>query len=309
MTMDQNWAQPNVPAQPAKKPGIVGLVVAIVLIVAGPILIVIGSLNFTSGVGSAEVYYSNDFPAQVDLKAGDETGIWLEHDANGFCQVLDPMMLPVPISTSGFGSQTVNEYDLAATFIPPSDGAYTVICSATLIPFQFKVAPTMHVAGFVIGLVAGIFLLFAGIILLIITLLRRTRTRNNQSFAWPPIQPGYAPSSPASGSVPPSQPDYGTLPQPSQYPPSPQPQFPSSPPAPTVVPSAQPPQYAPAPQPPAPQPDYGLPPQPVYGAFPRLTPPSQSAPEPSSAESPSSAAPPDMPSFIPPPSPPAPSAP
>jgi len=225
MTMDQNQAQPEPPA--AKQPGKTGIIVGIVLLIAAPIILGAAIFAFVSGVSGTTTYISDTVPAEVDLKEGDQTGIWIEQNGSGYCQVFDPMMLPIAIETSGFASQTVNEYELAAVFLPNQDGTYTVICSGNLIPFHFRVAATGHVASFAIGLTIGIIMIPAGIILLIVTVLRRSAWKNNNSHQpaqqiWQPqpAQPMYEPPQQSSYGPVPSQPAYGSPPQPDSAAPS-----------------------------------------------------------------------------------------
>lgn len=291
MTMDQNLAQPGQPVK--KQPSIIGIIIGVVMLVAGPIIMTIAIVSFVTGVTSTPTYMSDSIPVEVDLKANEEMGIWIEQSGLGYCQVLDPIMLPVPIDTVSPGVQTVNDYSLAATFTPYEDGIYTVMCSGDLLPFSFKVAPANTAGSFAIGLVVGILLLFAGIVVLILTLVRRSawKRKNQQSpFAYAPqppqpaygqplpqpVQPGYGMPTP-----PPAQPGYGT--------PSPPPAQPGH-----GTPASQSPQqgYATTPSQPA-QPGYGpTPSQPDSPTPPQS--PSQSWPTPFDTP------PPQAPSFIPP---------
>lgn len=331
MTMDQNSVQPVQPIQPMqpmqpaqpvqlaqpvkKQPSIIGIIIGIVLIIAGPICIVLAAISFAAGPASSTEYLSDGLPAVVSLNAGDETGIWIEHTGYGYCNVYDPMMDPVTIDTN-VPSESVNDYDLAATFVPGQSGLYTVTCTSGLYPFFFKVAPTMNVAGFVIGLVIGILAIPIGAILLIVTLVRRSswKRRNAQPATVYPVQPPWQPqpvqlmqpgqpvppvyAQPAQPTQPgqpvpptyaqPAQPPYITptqsvQPTPPTYGvPTPAPTAPIQPAAPTYgqpTPSPVQPPYGTTPQStqPAPQPDLGTTPQPVYGQqFPTPAQPTES---------------------------------
>ena len=274
MTMDQNWtppAPPNVPvAQPAKKqPGIVGIIIGIVLIVIGPIVIGIVAITSTSGIATATTFVSDSAPAIVSLSSGDETGIWIEHSGTGYCQVLDPMMLPVPMNTSGFVSQSVNEWDLAAIFVPDADGMYTVICSSSdITPFHFKIASTIQATGLAMGIIIGIIILIVGIpvglVILILTVVRRSTWKKNNptqsAMSYPTPAPTWQPPQPPQPGQPVAQPQYGSTQQPAYGPPAPQPA------------------YGPPARPEVPQPQqYGTPPQ-QYGQQP--TQPPQYEPQP-----------------------------
>jgi len=199
-----------------KKPGIVGIIVGIALIVvgvaAGVIVIVTTALDSAVGVMGAETFSSDAPPAEVSLEAGSDMGIWLDQMSVGNCGVLDPSMAEVPLTKSGFVSQTMNDFRLVATFTPPVDGVYTVMCESYSSSVLFKVAPTIATAGLAAGIVVGVLLIvllpIAGIIVLIVTVVRRSHW--NRQYAqpapmpYPPMQ--YAPSQ-VSAPVQPNQPN------------------------------------------------------------------------------------------------------
>lgn len=202
-----------------KKPGIagiiIGLAIVVVGVVAGVITIVATAVNSTAGLSQAQTFASDDAPVEVTLNAGDPMGIWVTRETAGNCQVSDPSLSDVPLTTSGFASETVNDFDLAATFTPPVDGVYTVMCQSTSFSFSYKVAPVIEVAGLAVGIVVGVLLIVFGFIIgaavSIVTIVRRSswNSKNAAKMVQPaqmsqpmqadqPVQPAqqYPPSQP-----------------------------------------------------------------------------------------------------------------
>ncbi|MCL2471495.1 MAG: hypothetical protein FWF25_07125 [Propionibacteriaceae bacterium] len=249
------------PSDAKRKPGAVGFIVGAALIVVG---IVVGVILIVASAGGAMITVTSQpsFPtdqdaAQVTLTGGQTMGLWFSDSGRGNCAIQDPSgndVNFVPISTTT--TQTVNNYQLVATFQTTDTGEYSILCQSTGAPFQFKVASTLDVAKFGGGVVGGILLIFiggiAGIVVMIVTGVRRSSwTRRNRSFtavggyngaanygptgaqqqvyqpgAYSPgaPQPGYAPGQP----IPPQQPPYSP-PPPAQGTPTYQPpSFPGS---------------------------------------------------------------------------------
>ena len=268
MTMGQPVAK--------KQPGVAGIVIGIILIVLGPViggLVIAGAaVGSVSSVTNADTYTADGSMQDITLTGGKVMGIWAETHAVGNCDVVDSDYNEVPLATSGFSAQTVNNtYQLVATFVPPADGTYTVECLASNDSWTYKVAPQMNVSGLATGLVVGIIIIpvafIIGLVLLIVTLVRRSNWKKAQAAtamsAFAPGTPSpYQPGSPygvptttpaSTGPQMPygSQPSAGPqMPYGSQPPAAPQVPYGSQPPtAPQMPYGSQPPA---APQPPYP---------------------------------------------------------
>jgi len=190
MTMEQNWDEPPRPLYPelasaTKQPGAGGTIAGVILMILGPviggIIIAVTAFSSVADVTNAETFISDSVPASIELTAGVETGLWLGDNGYGFCPVYDPEWAPVPQTSVTFGTQRVNDFDLAATFTPEVDGIYTVTCTSAASPFHFRVAPLIQVSGQALGVIVGVvviaLLFFTGLILLIVAIVRRSSWR------------------------------------------------------------------------------------------------------------------------------------
>ena len=165
----------------ARRPGIAGIVVGIILMVCGPVMgggvIEYSTLRSASQIDAAQTFSSNGTPAQVALTGTSEMGIWITPGGHGSCQVYDPKLVPVPLSIDGFTRQSANQYDLAGTFTPTGDGMYTVVCSSTPASFTFKIAPVPQPKGSTTLIIAGVVIIvvvfLVGLALLVAMLIRR----------------------------------------------------------------------------------------------------------------------------------------
>jgi len=216
------------PAAAPKKPGVAGVVIGIILMVVGPIigivLAVASTVGSVSSVTSAPTYQADGLPHHVNLTVGQQAGIWMVDGSwnNGVdCQVTDPTgndvdLLPPVIS------QNVGNYTLTASFMPPSSGQYTVACvGATVDPY--RVAPLLAVRTLAGGIIGGILIIIvtflAGLILLIVTLVRR----GSWTSKYGPKPPSMMPPAYGAQPMPYGQP-YPAPGQPPYYPPNNPPQ-------------------------------------------------------------------------------------
>ncbi|MCL2471496.1 MAG: hypothetical protein FWF25_07130 [Propionibacteriaceae bacterium] len=200
---------PGQPTALKKKPGIAGFIIGPILIVVGivlfPVVILGGVLGATSGVSSQPSYPSDQDPVQVTLTGGQETGFWFSANGYGACAVADPSGNLVDLTILDDSQhQVADHFVLVETFVPATDGQYTVACQSTNTPFQFKVAPTVDMAktgsGIAIGVTIAWILIAGGIALLIVTGVRRSRwTRKNRSLAASAGYNGSANFGPAGG--------------------------------------------------------------------------------------------------------------
>jgi len=171
-------------ASPAKKkPSAAGIIIGIVLMIISPVSgrVLIGTTasNATSEFTSATAYGADGVKHEVPVKAGQETGIWTGPDmTTGVCKVWDSagnlatIRLPV-------GTTTVGDYKLSRIFVPAKDDVYSVACqSDDQTVWHYKVAATVSVVGIVAVIIGGVVLVLVsglvGLILLIVTLVRRS---------------------------------------------------------------------------------------------------------------------------------------
>ncbi|MCL2783812.1 MAG: hypothetical protein FWD80_07605 [Propionibacteriaceae bacterium] len=224
--MSNNYGAPLQPT--SKKPGAAGFVIGALLIVVGftvgMVMFFTSFLGQASDVSNAQAFDSDGTFNAVTLSGGQQTGIWVNNSGVGTCEVDDPSGLPISVSTSVTSSQTVNGFDLVATFTPDGNGDYLVACLSTGTDFSYKVAPVMFSSG-AMGWVLGIAIMavgiIAGIVLLIVTGVRRSHwTKNNR--------PTPAPQGQSWGSYPPTGQTAPTY-QPEQYPTPPQRPYPGYP--------------------------------------------------------------------------------
>jgi|GEM_PF-1237399 len=268
MSVTAPYAPP--PAQPAKKkPGKVGIIIGIALLVLGPvigtILIVTSAIGSSSGVARAPAFAADGNPNPVSLDAGVNMGIWTNPGdiVGGTCQILDPSGGNVAFSTSNVTNETMNNYQLAATFTPPVSGTYTVRCATTGTAFNFKIAPPMQVGGLVVGIVVGVLLIvvgiLAGLVVLIVSLIRRSHWKSRYgpealAAAQPYAQPEPAAWTPAPVPDQPTPVPPQAWPSASQLPTAPPVAQPTVPPAQPPVPPTWQPVAPPLAEPPSPAP-------------------------------------------------------
>ena len=163
-----------------KKPSLAGIVIAVVMMILGPvvgiILIIASAVGSTADLTEAQSYSSKS-EAQVTLTAGEAMALWATNHSWD-CTIEDSAGNNIPLLTPVGTSQSVGRYSLVATFTPVVTGPHTVNCTGSETVFEFKIAPSMSVGGLVGGLLVGIFLiiggLFLGLILLIVTIVRRS---------------------------------------------------------------------------------------------------------------------------------------
>ena len=198
------------PAPATRKPGKAGIIIAIALIVLGPvigtILIVVSTLSATSAISGAAPYAADDSPVPIELTGGAEMGLWVYDAQVDRCQIADPTGAVVPLNGPGSTSSSLNGYSLVATFTPPSSGTYVVAC-ATPSASTFKIAPRIQAGGMVAGIVAGVLLivvlLFGGLALLIVTVVRRSSWNSRYGPGAQAVAPAYPyPDQPTPGPTP-----------------------------------------------------------------------------------------------------------
>jgi heme/copper-type cytochrome/quinol oxidase subunit 2 len=170
------------PGTAPKKPSIAGIVLAVLLIVLGPLIgtvvTVVSAVGSVEGISDAHPYVADSDTAQVDLASGEEMGVWVSINRGYDCQITFPSG-QILTATAGPGMRTVvNNYNLAMTFVATQPGTYTVLCrSSESGGYTFKIAPPLEVAPFAAGILTGVLIIVAGVLggvaMLIITIVRR----------------------------------------------------------------------------------------------------------------------------------------
>jgi len=197
---------------PKKKPSIAGIIIGIALVVVGPIIGIIliagAAVSSVSDLNSSAVLEADGSLYGVNVTAGTVTGLWTDHTASGNCEVIDTSGNDVALS-SPTGSQTIGNYELIAVFTPATTGQYGVTCTGG---FEYKVAGIIQAGklagGIVIGVLVIIVTFIAGVVLIVVTAVRRSSWTKKYG---PNARGAYPPGPPAG------PPTYG---QPQGYPPA-----------------------------------------------------------------------------------------
>lgn len=175
----------------SKKPGAIGIILGIVLIVAGFVGGVAIVMAATADIRNATAYPADDQYHNVNLPGGQKQGIWINNSGKGRCDVEDSSGTEVTSLAAENGSQSVNGWTLAVSFTPDTSDTYQVGCHSDSGDFSFKVAPLMSAgmvgAGVAVMGVGGL----AGLVLIIVTAVRRSSwtRKHNQALASPWGQP------------------------------------------------------------------------------------------------------------------------
>ncbi|MDR0960125.1 MAG: transmembrane domain-containing protein [Propionibacteriaceae bacterium] len=184
---------PNLP----KKPGIAGIVVGILLMVLVPIICVVIGITVTTMRSSALVPggESNDvtFPiteaATIESNGSTVHFIWGSPNAPETCGVTDSSGASITVEPLGDTPATVDgvEYSATGVFQPPQAGDYLVSCMAGSEPVDEIVITSLDalatIIPIIIALAVGGLFFVAGLVLLIISILRRNRWKKDHQAA------------------------------------------------------------------------------------------------------------------------------
>ncbi|MCL2652520.1 MAG: hypothetical protein FWD63_01855 [Propionibacteriaceae bacterium] len=174
------------PVAPPNKPGVIGIAMGIVLAVvgwiAGGAIIAMSVVGSVQSLTAAPTLYADGTDNQVDLVGGQSTGIWTPYTSYISCRVTDPTGANVSVAGPTISTH-INNYYLLGNFTPAASGTYTVNCGTSMptgyTPESFKIAPMVSVNNTVVGALLGVLviivLFFAGIVLLVVTISRRSR--------------------------------------------------------------------------------------------------------------------------------------
>jgi len=203
---------------------IIGIILIVLSVPIGAAIIYAGVSSTAKAFVSADQFYSDGNSNQVSITGTADMGIWASASlVSGTCQVADPSGNDVALNYSSI-SQNVNSWWLYATFTPNGSGTYTVACSQGMgFSFDYLVAPTIVtksvVGGLFGGIAAGFVAFVVGLVLIIVTAVRRgkwTRTYGGTApgmvtaygqamppayppQAYPPQMPYQPPSAPLPG--------------------------------------------------------------------------------------------------------------
>ena len=163
-----------------KGPGPIGVILGLVLIVAGVIggrIAVDAALN--PPPRSVNVWTSNVEAVRLYLPAGLSMGVWMSGEEDVRCNVWYGDATSVPLQTSGFVSQTRDDLTLVATFATPIDAVYRFWCDTDGDPIDVMIEPEHETSQLPATVVAGIVLSSAGVLVglvfLVVTFVRWLR--------------------------------------------------------------------------------------------------------------------------------------
>lgn len=197
----------NQGAPGSRKPGVVGIVMGIVLMVLGPgigfAIAVIGSVGSAIDNVVFDGYISSDSEASVSLKAGIDYVIAESYNSSNLsdstCSVTDPSGANVGLrNPSDRNSLTASFESPIVEFTANATGRYSITCVSESGYQSYSVQQTNLVEGvkgwFVGGLIFGAIAFLGGLAWLISTVVRRGRwDREHPVFYGPPMGYYYPP--------------------------------------------------------------------------------------------------------------------
>jgi len=205
-----------------------GIIIGIILIVLSvPIGIAIIAMAVTGtarAFTSAEQFVSDGSSYSVAITGTKQMAIWIDTSTTpGACQMTDPSGNDVNLNED-ITDQFVNNWWSYAAFTPDGDGTYTITCSPDFggNNFDYIVAPDIvngsTVGGLIGGIAAGFVAFVVGVVLIIVTAVRRGKWTSTYGGtpgmaygqpmplappqAWAPAQ--QPPASPYPGQQPPA---------------------------------------------------------------------------------------------------------
>ena len=186
--MSAPMGYPQTPVVAKPKPGIGGIIIGAALMVLGfgiGLALILGAAVSSAAPVMNAKAYNLGATAQVQLNAGDQEGVWVTGEPVSGFVITDSSGNQMPCMPSGMNTH-VNEYNLFCSFTAETAGQYSITANAgnAGTPTMFKVAPAVKVGGLVGGIVGGILLMILlpliGLIVLIVSIVRRSNwTRDN----------------------------------------------------------------------------------------------------------------------------------
>lgn len=163
---------------PLRKPSRTGIWVGVGLMGAAVLVAVVAAvLVWRLLSGQVEVIDADGRPHEVTLEADETYGVWLEPARPATCEAVDTDGGVVELGPVD-GSYEVNQWEADRSFDTGS-GSLTVTCTATVADTEVRLGPLPSIPG-LIGLVLGgvclgMLLGTAGLVVLIVTIVRRNR--------------------------------------------------------------------------------------------------------------------------------------
>lgn len=163
---------------PPRKPSRTGIWIGVGLMAAAVAVAVVAAvLVWRLLAGEVEVIDADGRPHEVTLPAGETYGTWVEPARPATCAIADADGREVELGPVD-GTYEVNQWDADRSFDTGS-GAVTVTCTATTDDAEVRLGPLPSIPG-LIGLVfggacLGMLLGTAGLVVLIVTVVRRSR--------------------------------------------------------------------------------------------------------------------------------------
>lgn len=163
---------------PLRKASRTGIWIGVALMAAAVVVAVVaGVLVWRLLSGEVEVIAADGRPHEVTLTADETYGVWLTPSHPATCTAVDADGGDVPLGPVD-GSYEVNQWDADRSFETGS-GSLTVTCAAATADTEVRLGPLPSIPG-LIGLVLGgvclgLLLGAAGLVVVVVTLVRRSR--------------------------------------------------------------------------------------------------------------------------------------
>lgn len=165
---------------PLRRASRTGIWIGVALMAAAAVVAVVaGVLVWRLLAGEVEVIDADGRPHEVVLEADETYGVWLEPARPATCEVADADGAAVELGPVD-GSYEVNQWEADRSFDTGS-GALTVTCTATAADSgtEVRLGPLPSIPGLVGvvlgGVCLGMLLGTAGLVVIIVTVVRRSR--------------------------------------------------------------------------------------------------------------------------------------
>lgn len=163
---------------PLRKASRSGIWIGVGLMAAAVVVAVVAAvLVWRLLAGEVEVIEADGRSHDLTLPADETYGIWVEPDRPATCELADADGADVPLGPVD-GSYEVNQWEADRSFETGS-GSLTVTCASTAADTQVRVGPLPSIPGLVGlilgGVCLGMLLGTAGLVVIIVTVVRRSR--------------------------------------------------------------------------------------------------------------------------------------
>ncbi|QYJ04572.1 hypothetical protein KUV85_02525 [Nocardioides panacisoli] len=171
---------PPPPPRPARpRPGLRGVWLGVLLMVLGVVVLVVGMVATWKPLFDADAVVAADGREHVvSLPAGEERGLWLREGEPATCTAVDADGDAVRFERPG-GEYTVNEWRASNRF-GTGAGDVVLTCDSPVPGTEVRISALPGVATVIVAMLLscgiGIALGLGGLVLLVVTLVRRSRT-------------------------------------------------------------------------------------------------------------------------------------